>query len=60
VSDKATGVNSDAVAYATLIYANSTELVNGEKGKGNFKPEKLERDAGKMRKFDYSGSRLQQ
>ncbi|MGH8952208.1 MAG: M28 family metallopeptidase [Acidimicrobiia bacterium] len=32
--------NSDAIAYATLSYAMSTELINGEKGKGNFKPGK--------------------
>jgi len=31
--------NSDAVAYAALSYAMSTELVNGTKSKGNFKPE---------------------
>ncbi len=30
--------NSDAVAYATLNYAMSTELINGAKSKGNFKP----------------------
>ena len=30
--------NSDAVAYATLNYAMSTELINGGKSKGNFKP----------------------
>ena len=32
--------NSDAIAYATLSYAMSTELINGEKSKGNFKPGK--------------------
>ena len=32
--------NSDAVAYATLNYAMSTELINGGHSKGNFKPEK--------------------
>jgi hypothetical protein len=26
------------VAYATLSYAMSTELINGDKSKGNFKP----------------------
>ncbi len=31
-------VNSDAVAYATLNYAMSTELINGGVSKGNFKP----------------------
>jgi aminopeptidase Y len=30
--------NSDAVAYATLSYAMSTNLINGTKSKGNFKP----------------------
>jgi aminopeptidase Y len=30
--------NSDAIAYATLSFAMSTELINGEKSKGNFKP----------------------
>jgi Zn-dependent M28 family amino/carboxypeptidase len=31
-------VNSDAVAFSVLQYAMNTELVNGVKGKGNFKP----------------------
>ncbi len=31
--------NSDAIAYATLSFAMSTELINGEKSKGNFRPE---------------------
>jgi Zn-dependent M28 family amino/carboxypeptidase len=31
-------VNSDAVAYSVLQYAMNTEEINGEKGKGNFKP----------------------
>jgi Zn-dependent M28 family amino/carboxypeptidase len=30
--------NSDAVAYATINYAMSTELINGAKSKGNFRP----------------------
>ena len=30
--------NSDAIAYATLSYAMSTEEINGTKSKGNFKP----------------------
>jgi len=30
--------NSDAVAAATLQYAMNTEEINGERGKGNFKP----------------------
>jgi len=32
-------VNSDAVAYSILQYAMNTEEINGEKGKGNFKPD---------------------
>jgi Zn-dependent M28 family amino/carboxypeptidase len=31
-------VNSDAVAFATLQYAMNTQDINGERGKGNFKP----------------------
>jgi Zn-dependent M28 family amino/carboxypeptidase len=34
---EALDVNSDAVAYATLQFAMSTEVVNGQRGKGNFK-----------------------
>jgi aminopeptidase Y len=30
--------NSDAIAYATLSFAMSTELINDTKSKGNFKP----------------------
>jgi hypothetical protein len=30
--------NSDAIAYSILSYAMSTELINGTKSKGNFKP----------------------
>jgi aminopeptidase Y len=30
--------NSDAIAYATLSFAMSTELINGTESKGNFKP----------------------
>jgi Zn-dependent M28 family amino/carboxypeptidase len=36
-NDDALDVNSDAVAYATLQFAMSTEVVNGKRGKGNFK-----------------------
>lgn len=36
-NDYALDVNADAVAYATLKYAMTTEDVNDEKGKGNFK-----------------------
>ena len=32
-------VNADAVAYAVLKYAMNTSDVNGQKGKGNFKPD---------------------
>jgi Zn-dependent M28 family amino/carboxypeptidase len=34
--------NSDAVAYATLQYAMNTSDINGAKGRGDFKPPKLE------------------
>jgi Zn-dependent M28 family amino/carboxypeptidase len=37
-NDVALAENSDAVAYAVLSYAMSTTLVNGTKGKGNFRP----------------------
>ena len=36
-NDYALDVNSDAVAYATLQFAMSTRVVNGQRGKGNFK-----------------------
>lgn len=35
---------ADAVAYAALTFAMNTEGVNGERGKGNFKPSKVERE----------------
>ncbi len=35
---EAPAVNSEAVAYAALSYAMSTELINGTKSKGNFRP----------------------
>jgi aminopeptidase Y len=35
-NDYALDVNSDAVAYAVLQYAMSTDSINGQKGKGNF------------------------
>ena len=38
ISLHALDVNSDAVAYSTLSYAMSTELIDGAKSKGNFKP----------------------
>jgi aminopeptidase Y len=39
-NDHALSVNSDAIAYATLNYGMNTEEVNGQRGKGNFKPPK--------------------
>jgi Zn-dependent M28 family amino/carboxypeptidase len=36
-NDYALDVNSDAVAYATLQFAMSTRVINGQRGKGNFK-----------------------
>ena len=40
VSEFALDVNSDAVAYAILHLAMNTQAVNGQRGKGNFKPER--------------------
>jgi Zn-dependent M28 family amino/carboxypeptidase len=37
-SDDALAANSDAVAYAALTYGMSTNLINGTKPKGNFRP----------------------
>jgi aminopeptidase Y len=37
-NDGALANNSDAIAYAVLSYAMSTNLVNGTKSKGNFRP----------------------
>ena len=36
-NDFALETNADAIAYATLQYAMSTQDVNGQRGKGNFK-----------------------
>lgn len=36
-NDLALDVNSDAIAYAVLQFAMNTEIVNGQRGKGNFK-----------------------
>jgi len=33
-------VNSDAVAFATLQFAMNTENINGQRGKGNFNPDR--------------------
>ena len=41
ISLHALDVNSDAVAFATLQYAMNTQDINGERGKGNFKPDRL-------------------
>ena len=37
-NDVALATNSDAVAYAVLSYGMSTQLINGTKSKGNFRP----------------------
>ena len=37
ISMRALDINSDAVAFATLQYAMNTDIINGKKGKGNFK-----------------------
>ena len=39
VSQPALAVNADAVAYAVLQFAMNTQVVNGKRGKGNFKPD---------------------
>lgn len=36
-NDTALDVNSDAVAFTTLQFSMSTQVVNGQRGKGNFK-----------------------
>ncbi len=41
VNLEALDVNSDAVAFATLQFAMNTENINGERGKGNFDPDRL-------------------
>lgn len=40
VSLEVLDLNADAIAAATLQYAMNTEAVDGERGKGNFKPSK--------------------
>jgi len=37
VNNFALDVNSDAVAFARLLYAMNTESINGKRGKGNFR-----------------------
>ena len=39
-NDYALDVNADAIATATLSFGMSTTIINGKKGKGNFKPDK--------------------
>ena len=34
----ALAANTDAIAYAALSYGMSTNLINGTKSKGNFRP----------------------
>jgi Zn-dependent M28 family amino/carboxypeptidase len=41
VNLSALDANSDAAALATLQFAMSTENINGERGKGNFNPDRL-------------------
>jgi Zn-dependent M28 family amino/carboxypeptidase len=43
-NDTALDVNSDAIAYAVLQFAMNTEIVNGQRGKGNFKMPPIEED----------------
>jgi aminopeptidase Y len=43
-NDYALDVNSDAVAYAVLQFAMNTEIVNGQRGKGNFQQRDLSED----------------
>ena len=43
-NDVALDVNSDAIAYAVLQFAMNTEVVNGQRGKGNFKMPPVEED----------------
>jgi Zn-dependent M28 family amino/carboxypeptidase len=45
VNLEALDTNSDAIAYATLSYAMSTEEINGVPGKGNFKAQQLDEEA---------------
>ncbi len=38
ISLKALDVNADAVAFSVLQYAMNTQAINGQRGKGNFRP----------------------
>jgi len=43
-NDYALDVNSDAIAYAVLQFAMNTEIINGQRGKGNFARPPIEED----------------
>jgi Zn-dependent M28 family amino/carboxypeptidase len=43
-NDLALDVNSDAIAYAILQFAMNTDVVNGQRGKGNFRMPPIEED----------------
>ncbi len=43
-NDTALDVNSDAIAYSVLQFAMNTEIVNGQRGKGNFARPPIEED----------------
>jgi aminopeptidase Y len=43
-NDYALDVNSDAIAYSVLQFAMNTEIVNGQRGKGNFARPLIEED----------------
>jgi len=51
ISLQALDFNSDAVAAATLQFAMNTEVINGQKGKGNFKA--------RLDEMEYLGSHRQ-
>jgi aminopeptidase Y len=51
ISLRALDINSDAVAAATLQFAMNTEVINGQKGKGNFKA--------RLDQMEYLGTQLQ-
>ncbi len=43
-NNTALDVNSDAIAYAVLQFGMNTEIINGQRGKGNFKMPPVEED----------------
>jgi Zn-dependent M28 family amino/carboxypeptidase len=47
-SDEALDTMSDAIAHATITFAQNTELINGVRGKGNFKSPVLGPDDGAL------------